>query len=202
MRLVCLVSVLAIPVLVSGQIQDPSAGESPGPGTDTEIVQSDQPGFFVRFKQNWKEPYPNPLRASVFSLVIPGAGQIYNKRYWKAPIVWGGLVGVGYLINHNLEQRDRFEEAYGKRIAGIPGDEFEGIIPNAAGIKRYRDLYEKWLQQSYIGFVAVWVLNSLEAYVDAHLKNFDISDDLSFRVVPSLPDKENNIAGFSVQLTF
>ena len=190
-----------MPLITVGQIQDlVTDKESESVEPITQLKEEHK--FIERFKRNWKEPYPNPLRASVFSLIIPGTGQIYIKRYWKAPIVWGGLVGVGYLINYNLEQRDRFEEAYGKRVAGIPGDEFEGIIPNAEGIKRYRDLHEKWLQQSYIGFVAVWVLNSLEAYVDAHLKNFDISDDLSLQIIAGPLEGLYGTTGISIRMYF
>ena len=149
-------------------------------------------------KEKWSLPYPNPYRAGLYSLLIPGAGQIYNKRYWKAPLVWGAIGGMIYLIDTNKKQKDRFETAYGLRVIGEE-DEFLGIISSAEGIKRYRDQYDKWLQQSYIGLLGVYALNALEAYVDAHLKNFDISEDLSIRISPVLGNAQSgSLYGISV----
>ena len=152
----------------------------------------------IRREQNWALPYPNPYKAGLYSLIIPGGGQIYNKRYWKAPLVWGAVGGMIYLIDNNKTQKDRFEKAYGLRVSGIEDDEFVGIIGSADGIKRYRDQYDKWLQQSYLGLVGIYMLNALEAYVDAHLKNFDISEDLSFHLQPYLGEA---LLGNSIGLT-
>jgi hypothetical protein len=139
----------------------------------------------IQNKEKWSLPYPNPYRAGLYSFIIPGAGQIYNKRYWKAPLVWGAMGGMIYLIDFNKTQKERFETAYGLRVIGTEEDEFVGLISSAEGIKKYRDQYDKYLQQSYLGLVGIYALNALEAYVDAHLKNFDISEDLSLRVNPT-----------------
>lgn len=162
-----------------------------------------------RFKANWKKPYPNPVRAGIYALVIPGAGQIYNKRYWKLPLVWGAVGGVIYAIDYNTSQKNRFEIAYGQRILAErnsmePFDEFAGIISSSSGIKRFRDQAEKNRELSYVGFVAVYALQALEAYVDAHLKNFDISDDLSLSIGPmwDSPMAQSLGPGLSLTLRF
>jgi hypothetical protein len=136
-----------------------------------------------QFKANWKLPYPNPYRAAIYTMIIPGAGQIYNKRYWKAPIVWGGYVGLVISVNYNKELRDKLELAYGQRLSGIP-DEYVDRIRDAETLRRLRNSYDKNLQLSYIGFFGMFALSALDAYVDAHLKAFDIGDDLSLALRP------------------
>ncbi len=135
-----------------------------------------------QFKANWNQPYPNPYRAGIYSMVIPGAGQIYNKKYWKVPIVWGGFAGLIYSLDYNKSQRDRFDEAYGASVVGLP-HEFEDVLSTQA-LKSYRDKFNKQLQLTYVGFVALYALTALDAYVDAHLKSFDISESLSLHVRP------------------
>ena len=132
-------------------------------------------------KANWALPYPNPYRAGVYSLILPSAGQIYNKRYWKLPLVWGGFAGLVYAVRYNKREYNRFNEAYGAEIAGEP-HEFELFNVTADALRRQRNSFDKNLQTSYVGFVAMYALTALDAYVDAHLKNFDISDDLSLNV--------------------
>ncbi len=151
--------------------------------TDTIVVEKKvrQKG---QFKAKWKLPYPNPYRAGIYSLAFPGAGQIYNKRYWKAPIVWGGFAALVYVADYNRDLRDRFKTAFGQRQAGEE-DEFVNVIRDAETLRRLRNSAEKNLQTTYIGFVALYALNALDAYVDAHLKNFDIGDDLTLTVGPS-----------------
>lgn len=136
-----------------------------------------------RFKENWKLPYPNPYRAGVYSLILPGAGQIYNKRYWKAPIVWGGFAALVYSVDYNKELMKCFQEAYSDRAVGIT-DKYADLIPNIQTLERLRNQYRKNLQMTYIGFVGMYALAALDAYVDAHLKSFDMSDDLSLQFSP------------------
>jgi len=150
-----------------------------------------------RFKANWKLPYPNPYRAAVYSLALPSAGQFYNKRYWKAPIVWGGFVALVISVDFNKTQRERFETAYGLELAGKP-HEFTGIVSGSEPLRRRRNLYDKNLQLTYIGFVGLYALTALDAYVDAHLKAFDIDDDLSLSIKPVFNGRNNS--GYGIGL--
>lgn len=145
----------------------------------------------------WKQPYPNPYKAAIFSMIIPGAGQLYNKRYWKAPIVWGGFYGLIAAVKYNRDFRDRFQTAYEHQLAGLE-HEFTGIINDPETLRRWRNKYDKQLQTTYVGFVAMYALNVLDAYVDAHLKSFDIGEDLSLRFSPLT----SSGLGFGTQISF
>lgn len=144
----------------------------------------------------WRQPYPNPYRAALYSMIIPGAGQLYNRRYWKAPIVWGGFAALIYSVDFNKGFRDRFDTAYGLQVAGLE-HEFTGIINDPETLRRWRNKYDKQLQTTYIGFVGLYILNTLDAYVDAHLKSFDINEDLTIHLSPV----HSGGAGFGIILS-
>ncbi|HPG05696.1 MAG TPA: DUF5683 domain-containing protein [Saprospiraceae bacterium] len=141
----------------------------------------------------------SPNRAAIYSLVLPGAGQVYNGRIWKVPIVYAALGTSFYFIRTNKTQYRRFRDAYLIRIDTIPTtfDEFVDVIPTAEGIKSYRDQARRYMEISYFSFGFVWLLNSIEAYVDCHLLHFDISEDLSLDL--SVPKA---YPGISVNLSF
>lgn len=141
----------------------------------------------------------SPNRAAIYSLVLPGAGQVYNGRFWKVPIVYAALGTSYYFIRTNKAQYHRFRDAYLIRIDTIPTtvDEFVDVIPTAEGIKSYRDQARRYMEISYFSFGFIWLLNSIEAYVDCHLLHFDISEDLSLDL--SVP---KSYPGISVNLSF
>lgn len=130
-----------------------------------------------------------PKKALLYSAILPGMGQAYNKKYWKIPIVYSAFAGVGYATYFNQREYRRFKQLYIDEIDQIP-HEFSGRI-NAANLRRIRDDYRKNMELSYIGLVAVYGLNLLDAFVDAHLKTFDVSDDLSLRVVPRAVERHS-----------
>ena len=152
------------------------------------------------FKKILDKTYPNPLRASAMSLVLPGTGQIYNKRWWKAPIIYGALGVTGYFIVDNTRSYREFREAYLFRVDGDPTtiDQF----PNASEstLLSIRNGFDKRRQQSYVGFFAVWLLNSIDAFVDAHLISFDIEEDLSLIMEPTT-GYENNAASIGIKFS-
>ncbi len=118
-----------------------------------------------------------PSKAAFYSAVVPGLGQAYNKKYWKIPIVYAGI-GTGiFFYNQNTKDYNRFRDAYKRRLAGFEDDEFQGIsterlIDAQRTASRNRDV-------SIIVSIAFYVLNIIDANVDAHLKQYNISDDLS-----------------------
>lgn len=134
--------------------------------------------------RTFKEDYPNPNKALYLSLVFPGGGQLYNKRWWKAPIVWGGYVALIYSARYNTRLYRRLQADYLAELHNEP-HEFSGIY-NAGDLKRLRDGFDKNKQLSYIGMFGLHVIQAAEAFVDCHLKTFDVSDDLSFRLQPSM----------------
>ncbi|MBK7359576.1 MAG: hypothetical protein IPI45_04155 [Saprospiraceae bacterium] len=139
-------------------------------------VQEKSPGVFsVLFKGK-------PGKALAYSLMLPGAGQVYNKRIWKVPIIYAGFGALAYAVSFNTKQYRRFNDAYIMRVDSMEAslDEFQGIL-SLSGINSYRQFYDKNLQLSYIGIGILYLLTGIEAFVDRHLQEFDISKDLSFK---------------------
>lgn len=126
----------------------------------------------------------SPARASFYSAVLPGLGQIYNKKYWKAPIVWAAIgTGVYFYLDNN-KKFNRYRDAYKLSLAGKP-HEFDG---NGTSSKltdevliRAQDFYKKNRDLSMFITIGLYALNILEANVDAHLPDKKIDTNLSFR---------------------
>ena len=165
---------------------------------DSTEVEKEKGKFFKRIMD---KTYPNPLRAAALSFVLPGSGQIYNKKWWKAPIVYGGLGVAGFLIIDNTNKYKDFKEAYLFRVDG-DADTVDPY-PNAseATLLSIRNSYDKRRQQSYVGFFAIWFLNSLDAFVDAHLVSFDVDEDLSLVLKPTGNFDTAN-ASIGIQISF
>jgi hypothetical protein len=143
----------------------------------------------------------SPHKASILSAVLPGAGQIYNRKYWKAPIVWAGLGTCVYFIQENSAEYRRYKDAYIALVDGDPTttDEFNGQF-SAAQVLDVTDTYRRWRDLSYIAFGLVYMLNIVDAGVDANFVHFDVSRDLSMSVGPSLELASRGAAGLSFSL--
>lgn len=148
-----------------------------------------------------KEDYPNPKKALYLSMAIPGAGQIYNKRWWKLPFVYGSYTLLVLAVQRNTSRYKLFRDAY---IAELAGEEHSLSFSNldAADFRRIRDGYDKNRQLSYIGIFAVHLIQTAEAFVDCHLKTFDVSDDLSMRIQPDIGIAENGQSYVGLGLRF
>jgi len=135
------------------------------------------------FRKQFVNDYPNPRKALILGLVIPGAGQAYNGSFWKVPLVVGGIGTAIYNIGTNRRNRDLFVTAYKIRVDGDDStiDQFADIFTQDSRLKTIRDEFIKQHELAWITLVGVGILSAAEAFVDAHLKTFDISDDLSFR---------------------
>jgi hypothetical protein len=132
-----------------------------------------------------KAPY-NPLapsKAAFYSAVVPGLGQAYNKKYWKIPIVYAGIATGIYFHVKNNQDFNRFRDAYKRRLAGFTDDEFFGagatpIISDDRLIDAQRSA-QRNKDVSIIVSLAFYMVNIIDANVDAHLRQYDVSDDLS-----------------------
>jgi len=146
-----------------------------------------------------------PARAAFFSAVLPGLGQAYNGKYWKIPIAYGGL-GVGvYFYLKNDEQYDRYRSIYKRRLAGFTDDEF--TTPTGTqrvtndGLIRAQRFYQRNKEISILVIVGVYALNIIDANVDAHLQQFNVSEDLSLR--PSMNFNEyTGKTGYGLSLNY
>lgn len=145
------------------------------------IIEADS----VQKVKKIKGTYPVPKKAALFA-IIPGGGQIYNKRWWKLPFVYGAFGGLVYSIDYNQSRYRRLRDALELERMDME-HEFSGTgIDNEQTLRSLRDEFDKNTQLSYIGLVFVYLLQSMEAYVDAHLKNFDVSDDLELKIKPQM----------------
>lgn len=129
----------------------------------------------------------SPRKATIYSAVLPGLGQIYNKKYWKIPIVYGGMGAFTYLAIQNQNEFNRYKTAILQREAGEV-DEFTDVngneIYNETALLNYMDKYRKNRDLNIIGVAVVYAIQIVDANVDANLFDFDISDELSIRVFP------------------
>ncbi len=148
---------------------------------------SSTPSDSTILKKNKKtERYHSPAKATWMSAALPGLGQIYNKRYWKPPIIYAGLAVSIYFL---IDNQTKFIVARNSLRAreGVPGFDVDPKYQSysASQIQSDRDFYRTNRDYSIIGITAVYALNLVDAVVDAHLKSFDVGDDLSLRVKPS-----------------
>ena len=146
----------------------------------------------------------NVKKATTLSLICPGAGQIYKKSYWRAPIVVGGLASMVYVIDWNNRGFQRFKTAYSLRAdfehnpdkypEGVSPDEFKGRY-SASYLKNLRDSYRRNRDLSLLLTAGVYIFQAVDAHVDAHLKDFDISDELSVELHPIFDYQHTQING-------
>ena len=167
-----------------------------------------------RQKRDWSTWTPNPKRAIWLALVIPGGGQIYNRKFWKLPIVYGGFLGCIYALTWNNMMYKDYSQAYLDIMDDDPTtasyNKFLhlGRTIDDSNISRYKEIfrnrkdkYRRWRDMSLFVMIGIYALSVIDAYVDAELSVFDISKDLSLKVQPTVignPMSENPIYASSL----
>jgi len=173
--------------------------------------------------------FHSPAKASLYSAVFPGLGQIYNKKYWKLPLVYVGFGALGYSITFNQTRFFRYKKAYIDFTDKLPETQsYLDIIggnlnPTDFDPVLHPDTYdsqqEKWFSEqlannmdyfrrnrdlSYIGLVGLYLLNIVDATVDAHLFDYDIGNDLSMKIEPRLmyAGRNMNTLGLQISIAF
>ena len=131
-----------------------------------------------KFNRFFTDRYPDPKKALLLSTILPGAGQVYNGQWWKAPLAAGALAGAVYNIRFQSDRYLRFNVAYRASIAGTEHEFSDTRLDNAQTLLSFRNRFNKSRQLGYVIGVAVYGLQALEAFVGAHLKDFDTEDDL------------------------
>lgn len=153
----------------------------------------------VRELRDWGAWRPNPQKAIWMALVIPGGGQIYNRKYWKLPIVYGGFLGCIYAMRWNNMMYKDYAQAYldlmdddpntasynqflhlGQQITPANEERYKNIF------KKRKDKYRRWRDMSFFVMVGIYAISVIDAYVDAELSEFDISKDLSMKIRPTV----------------
>lgn len=127
-------------------------------------------------------------KAALLSTVLPGAGQVFNKKYWKPPILYAGFVALGYAIEFNNRNYKNFRKAYLYRVDDDPAtvDDYVDQYPDASSLQVRKDYYRRTRDLMWIIGSGVYILNIIDAYVDAHLADFDVGDDLSMHAGPGM----------------
>ena len=163
----------------------------------------------IRLKKgrDWATWRPNPKRAMWLAIVLPGAGQIYNRKYWKLPLVYGGFVGCAYAMRWNNQMYRDYSQAYLDIMDDDPNtNSYLDMLPPRYDItgredrfknifKRKKDYYRRYRDLSAFCFIGVYILSVIDAYVDAQLSVFDISPDLSMRLEPAVINNGNGLPG-------
>ena len=176
-----------------------------------------------RQKRDWSKWRPEAKRAMWLALVLPGAGQVYNRKYWKLPIIYGGFAGCIYALTWNNQMYHDYSQAYMDIMDDDPNTQSYnqflhlGAQINESNIERYKEIfrkrkdkYRRWRDLGTFVMIGIYAFSVIDAYVDASLSEFDISDDLSLRIEPTMLNNGNKTAnplrsgslGVSCSLTF
>ncbi len=143
---------------------------------------------------------PNPTRATWLAVVFPGGGQIYNRKYWKLPIIYGGFAGCAYALTWNNKMYSDYSQAYLDIMDSNPNTRsYENLLPPNSTydeewlkntLRNRKDRFRRYRDLSIFATIAVYIVSIIDAYVDAELSNFDISPDLSMKVEPAVIDNQ------------
>lgn len=171
--------------------------------TDTVITLNGQRTRAIN-SVHLKDLGHSPHAATMYAALVPGLGQIYNRKYWKLPIVYGGFVGCIYAISWNNQMYHDYAQAYIDLMDDDPRTQSYnqflhlGVTITDANASQYQELfrkrkdrYRRWRDLSVFALVAVYALSVIDAYVDASLSEFDISKDLSLRITPTILNDDN-----------
>ncbi len=181
-----------------------NALESPA---DTTIMQ-DEAVLKLETLENTSEKekkvfIPDPVKATWLAAVFPGGGQIYNRKYWKLPIIYGGFVGCAYALSWNGQMYSDYSQAYLDIMDDSPEtDSYLDMLPPGYNveanidylkkvIKRKKDYYRRYRDMSIFIFIGVYAISIIDAYVDAELASFDISKDLTLKMSPAVIDSQD-----------
>lgn len=160
---------------------------------------------------NKKVFIPNPTKATWLALVIPGGGQIYNRKYWKLPIIYGGFAGCAYALTWNSNMYKDYMQAYKDASnENWEASSINNLLPPGyidrvsksqltETLRKRKDTYRRYRDLSIFAFIGVYLFSVIDAYVDAELSNFDITPDLSMRIEPAVIN--NSYQGYNTGIS-
>jgi len=168
---------------------------------DTAVLARQNDSVQTMMPKKKKRWIPDSKKSVWLGLVIPGAGQIYNRKYWKLPIIYGGFVGCAYALTWNGKMYKDYSQAYQDIMSNNPNNDSymdfvgagrtqEDILNNLKyyqeRFRKQKDLYRRQRDLSIFAFIGVYLLSVIDAYVDAELSDFDISKDLGLKLEPAI----------------
>ena len=180
---------------------------------DTTILAMKADSIQKGNPQPKKRFIPDSQRSVWLALVFPGAGQIYNRKYWKLPIVYGGFVGCTYALSWNNKMYKDYSQAYLDIMDDDPNTKsYEDFLPMNSSIagqeerfkeifRKRKDAYRRQRDLSIFAFIGVYLLSVIDAYVDAELSDFDITKDIGLKVEPAMfnDGKSKNFGSIGLQ---
>ena len=160
-------------------------------GLDKELVVIDE----LNIERKPIDPL-RPAKAAFYSAILPGAGQAYNKKYWKIPIVWGAIGTGMYFYLRNDREFDRVRDAYKGRLAGFTDDEFSNAngepLISDDGLIRAQQQFRRNKEVALLVTIGLYALNIIDANVDAHLLQFNVDENLTLRPHYQYNQRENS----------
>jgi len=203
--------ILCIPVLASAQHKDSLIVKD----TTGKVVASSKvkkSNWIYKYDSTGKRVY-EPRKAAILSAVLPGAGQAYNKKYWKIPLAWAavGIPVYSYFYNRNIYHEIQYAITVSTLDKTDPGYQaaFDEVDPNLKylvsiqstnSLTNYRNEYRKNMDYSILFTLLLWGLNVVDATVDAHLKGFNVNDNLALKIKPAITSP--NSIGISLVFKF
>jgi hypothetical protein len=143
----------------------------------------------------------NPRKAGLYSAVLPGMGQVYNKKYWKLPIIYGGFIGLGFGINFYQTEHKKFR----KELFDLLESEEDVSSQNQLTEDQLRTIVNSTRRERDYFLVLtgiLYLLNVVDAHIDSHLKEFDLNEKLKLSLDPMIRQQNDLQAGFSISLNF
>lgn len=213
-------TILAIWIVNCAKAQEPNNNDEPrleGEKVDTMFISLPSDSLVTILPNGDKmikslPPHSmghSPHTATMYAAILPGLGQIYNKRYWKLPLLYGGVAALCYSIHFNGKHYKMYRNAYRDFIIGDPNNKsYEDIVIHKTNLtveevettyrtwftnvlNNKKNYYRRYRDLSYFGLIGLYVLQIVDAAVDAHFYTFDVSDDLSLQWQPTLtPDAD------------
>ncbi|MBN1182718.1 MAG: hypothetical protein JXB49_10550 [Bacteroidales bacterium] len=153
--------------------------------------------------------YHSPQRAALYSAVLPGLGQAYNKQYWKIPIIYAAGAGVVYFLLQYSEEYKTYYKAWsdyydGNDYTNSQEDLYfwnKPGIDEVSSLRKLKDNARRWRDLDYIILGGVYLANVIEANVSAHFKNYDVDEDLSFHIQPTLIPSHSNSPNLGLRIS-
>lgn len=189
---------MTVAAILQATAQEPMKNDSAAVRQQLPISINDS-SVVVKIPRDWSTWTPKPQKALWMALVIPGGGQIYNRKYWKLPLVYGGMMGCLYAMTWNNTMYKDYSQAYIDIMDSDPNTQSYnkflhlGNTIDESNMERYKtifkkrkDKYRRWRDMSFFCLLGVYALSVVDAYVDAELSEFDISKDLSMKVRPTI----------------
>ena len=213
-RFICTSFVLVLTYPAFAQIEPPDTLQHKAPEIDTTLENipsgMDTPGTIIdTFRIQTQAVGHSPRKAALFSAILPGLGQVYNEKYWKIPVIYAGGLALGYAISY---QNDRFRVFRKAQLAKENGVESENPLSGTrydieSTIDRGTERFNRDRDFMVILMAGFYALNIVDAIVDAHLKEFEVNEDLSFRIKPAFEQTAPALSphynvGLALTLTF